>query len=108
MVYPNYDGFVSFSTNHLERGSHVSDTSVWKKAMFVVPLMGARGGQGDGMVDGLPWGELPALEDMPVVDLMGYIADPEELVRMGEERRVVLTDRRRVLGSFDATELFDP
>jgi hypothetical protein len=110
MVYPNYEGFMSFSTNHLERGSHVSDTSTRKKAMFVVPLMGAQNGQGgrqgDGVVDGLPWGELPPLEDMPVVDLMGYIADPQELARMGEERRKALTDQRRVLGSFDARELF--
>jgi len=107
MVYPNYDGFVSFSTNHLERGSHVSDTSAQKKAMFVVPLMSARGGEGDKIVDGLPWGELPALEGMTVVDLMGYIVDPEELARIGEERRGALTDRRRVPGSFDARELFD-
>jgi hypothetical protein len=106
MVYPNYDDFVSFSTNHLERGSHVSDTSAQKKAMFVVPLMG--GSEGDKIVDGLPWGELPALEDMTVVDLMGYIVNPEELARIGEERRSALTDRRRVPRSFDARELFYP
>jgi len=108
MVYPNYDGFVSFSTNHLERGSHVSDTSAQKKAMFVVPLMGAGGGQGGWMVDGLPWSELPTLEDMPIVDLMGYIADAEGLARVGEERRKALTNIRRVPGSFDARELFGP
>ena len=107
MVYPNYDGFLSFSTNHLERGSNVSDTSAQKKAMFVVPLMGAQEGHGEGIVDGLPWGELPALEDMPVVDLMGYIVDAEELAKMGEKRRRALTGRRRVPGSFDAKELFD-
>lgn len=108
MVYPNYDGFLSFSTNHLERGSHVSDTSAQKKAMFVVPLMGTRGVEGDTFVDGLPWGELPALEDMTVVDLMGYIVNPGELARIGEERRSALTDRRKVPGSFDARELFYP
>ena len=109
MVYPNYEGFVSFSTNHLERGSHVSETSARKKAMFVVPLMGARGGEeGDMFMDGLPWGELPALEDMAVVDLMGYIVNPGELARIGEERRSALTDRRKVPGSFDARELFYP
>ena len=107
MVYPNYDDFLSFSTNHLERGSHVSDTSAQKKAMFVVPLMGAQEGHGDRIVDGLPWGELPALEDMAVVDLMGYIVDAKEIARVGEERRKALTDRRRVPGSFDAKELFD-
>jgi hypothetical protein len=107
MVYPNYDDFVSFSTNHLERGSHVSDTSAQKKAMFVVPLMGAQGDEGNKIVDGLPWGELPAPEDMTVFDLMGYIVDPQELARIGEERRSALTNRRKVPGSFDAWELFD-
>lgn len=106
MVYPNYDDFLSFSTNHLERGSHVSDTSAQKKAMFVVPLMGAQEGHDDRLVDGLPWGELPALEDMAVVDLMGYIVGAEKLARVGEERRRALTDCRRVPGSFDAKELF--
>ncbi|KAH0836517.1 hypothetical protein J3R83DRAFT_8156 [Lanmaoa asiatica] len=43
MLYPNYDDFVSLSTNHLEVGSHVKDEpgEVYekKKHLFSLPLM---------------------------------------------------------------------
>ncbi|KAI0080944.1 hypothetical protein K474DRAFT_1704236 [Panus rudis PR-1116 ss-1] len=43
MLYPNYAGFVSLSTNHLEVGSHVKDMPLeaylQKRRLFLLPLM---------------------------------------------------------------------
>ena len=88
MVYPNYDNFVSLSTNHLEIGSHVKDTSresyVQKREMFRVPLMGL---EGTTRLMDLPHGTLPTFDDLPVLDLFGQLSSLETLMLLGQTRR---------------------
>ncbi|KAG8834955.1 hypothetical protein FRC17_006258 [Serendipita sp. 399] len=90
MLYPNFDNFVSFSTNHLEIGSHVSDASAKarKKALFVVPLMTLEDGMSAFLQ--LPNGELPMFEDLPVVDLHGQLSSLEELEIKGRDKMLEL------------------
>ena len=94
MVYPNYDNYVSLSTNHLEIGSHVKDTTqesyVRKREMFRVPLMGL---EGTARLLDLPHGTLPAFDDLPVLNLFGQLSSLEALTRLGQTRRseMVLT-----------------
>lgn len=89
MVYPNYDNFVSLSTNHLEIGSHVKDTSqesyVQKREMFRVPLMSLEGTTR--LVD-LPHGTLPTFDELPVLDLFGRLSSLEDLILLGKTRRL--------------------
>ena len=88
MLYPNYNNFVSLSTNHLEAGSHVKDTSresyLQKKEMFRVPLMGLEGATR--LLD-LPHGALPAFSDLPVLDLFGQLSRLHSLIRSGQTRQ---------------------
>jgi len=88
MVYPNYDNFVSLSTNHLEVGSHVRDITqesyVRKREMFRVPLMGM---EGTARLLDLPHGTLPAFDDLPVLDLFGQLSSLETLTLLGQTRR---------------------
>lgn len=104
MLYPNYDDFVSFSTNHLEIGSHVKEQprSIYdkKKALFELPLMPLPGDQnfGDkdlqkdvgalttGLLD-LPGSQLPAWEDLPVLDLLGGLTSKAEIIERGKRRQ---------------------
>ncbi|KAG8819498.1 hypothetical protein FRC19_009739 [Serendipita sp. 401] len=94
MVYPNFDNFVSFSTNHLEIGSHVADASAKarKKSLFVVPLMTLE----DGMTYFLQLLDagLPTWEDLPVVDLHGHLSSLEEIQLKGRDKRSELCVHR--------------
>lgn len=100
MLYPNYDDFVSLSTNHLEVGSHVRDEpgEVYerKKHVYSLPLMrieGALAGRGPahgpGLLD-LPGGTLPEWDRLPVLDLLGDVSSMEAIERRGYERRTEL------------------
>ena len=122
MLYPNYDDFVSLSTNHLEIGSHVKDhpRNIYeqKKALFTLPLMmlpedsvNAEETQATGLLD-LPEEELPAWSGLPVLDLLGSLSSEWELEERGMERQGELVgcetiasqlERRRL---FEAEELF--
>lgn len=119
MLYPNYDDFVSLSTNHLEVGSHVKEQprSIYeqKKALFTLPLMtlpdDSGDSQGTGLLD-LPEEQLPAWSDLPVLDFWGTISNEPELETRGTERQKKLVGcttvanlegRRR---PFEAEELF--
>lgn len=88
MVYPNYDNFVSLSTNHLEAGSHVKDTSqesyVQKREMFRVPLMAL---EGTTRLLDLPHEALPPFNDLPVLDLFGQLSSLENLILLGQKRQ---------------------
>ena len=92
MVYPNYDNFVSLSTNHLEIGSHVRDTSresyVQKREMFRVPLMDLEGATR--LLD-LPYGTLPTFDDLPVLDLFGQLSSLDAIALLGQARRSEIT-----------------
>ncbi|EJD07400.1 uncharacterized protein FOMMEDRAFT_24784 [Fomitiporia mediterranea MF3/22] len=97
MLYPNYDDFVSLSTNHLEVGSHVKEQpqSVYeqKKALFTLPLMtlptytdDQQDSRSTGLLE-LPDEQLPEWSDLPVLDLLGRITSGEEIVERGKERQ---------------------
>jgi hypothetical protein len=75
MLYPNYAGFVSLSTNHLEVGSHVKDRPKEKQEVFRLPLMELGSGQ---LLD-LPGGRLPGWDTMPVLNLTGFLCSLENL-----------------------------
>lgn len=97
MLYPNYAGFVSLSTNHLEVGSHVKDMPLeaylQKRRLFLLPLMPlptlnpSRDATDSktGLLD-LPGGRIPDWETLPVLDLLGLLTDGETLRIRGQER----------------------
>ena len=103
MLYPNYDDFVSFSTNHLELGSHVSPAKAKAKAEFIVPLMALD--NSTSLLSQLPTEVLPALERLPAVDLHGYISSMDTLQVQGENKRAELCDCEATPGAFNASEL---
>jgi hypothetical protein len=99
MLYPNYDDFVSLSTNHLEVGSHVREEpgEVYerKKRLFSLPLMRLAGAlassvgeaaHGPRLLD-LPGGVLPDWERLPVLDLVGEMSSMDVIQKRGDERR---------------------
>ncbi|KAJ7801867.1 hypothetical protein B0H14DRAFT_3489107 [Mycena olivaceomarginata] len=70
MLYPNYEGFVSLSTNHLEIGSHVKDRPKEKQEVFRLPLMELS--SSIHLLD-LPGARLPEWEALPVLNLTGFL-----------------------------------
>ncbi|GBE86560.1 hypothetical protein SCP_0904390 [Sparassis crispa] len=100
MLYPNYEDYISLSTNHLEAGSHVKDvpseTYLRKKRLFLLPLMALPdvidwlSPLVTGLLD-LPGGTLPRWQEMPVLDLLGLPTAEESLVQRGRLRRDELT-----------------
>ena len=93
MLYPNYDGFVSLSTNHLEVGSHVKDRSEENRQQFFLPLMklpDTRDPTAIGLLD-LPRRTLPDWEMLPILNLTGSLTSMEELVDVGLRCRMGLS-----------------
>jgi hypothetical protein len=95
MLYPNYNDYLSLSTNHLEVGSHVqalSDAELAKRrAQFELPLMplnqeSAINGETEDTILDIPFSTMPDLEDIPVIDLWGRVSSHEEIVRRGADR----------------------
>ncbi|KAH7885858.1 hypothetical protein F5I97DRAFT_1876012 [Phlebopus sp. FC_14] len=96
MLYPNYEDFVSFSTNHLEVGSHVRSQPEGeyerKKKLFRLPLMPLPGVSSDkspNILD-LPGGTLPSWSTLPVLDLMGELSSMDTIEQRGALRRAEL------------------
>ncbi|KIY70289.1 hypothetical protein CYLTODRAFT_392250 [Cylindrobasidium torrendii FP15055 ss-10] len=81
MLYPNFAGYKSFSTNHLEVGAHVKQPDQERKAAFDLPLMGLED------VGLLSRAELPEWDDLPVLNLTGFMSSLEDLGRIGAGRR---------------------
>ncbi|KAJ6581330.1 hypothetical protein B0H19DRAFT_1114751 [Mycena capillaripes] len=77
MLYPNYAGFMSLSTNHLEVGSHVKDRPKEKQEMFRLPLMQL--GASVQLLE-LPGGRLPQWDALPVLNLTGFISSLESIL----------------------------
>lgn len=120
MLYPNYNDFVSLSTNHLEMGSHVKDEPKHiydrKKQLFTLPLMTIpEVNEGEihatGLLD-IPDEHLPVWSDLPVLDLLGGVSSEQEIEERGQARqkelahcetRGSLVSQRR---AFAASELF--
>ncbi|KDN42827.1 hypothetical protein RSAG8_06581, partial [Rhizoctonia solani AG-8 WAC10335] len=95
-LYPNYDYFVSLSTNHLEVGEHVpANIDREKQRQYFLPLMqepevaSRHPGTelGVKLLD-LPLSNLPKWTDLPVLDLWGDISSLGKLRNVGMERRV--------------------
>lgn len=96
MLYPNYDNFLSLSTNHLEIGSHVKEEprSIYdqKKALFTLPLMVASSAEdSNGVVKTgllkMPKDTLPSWNDLPVLDLLGTLSSRVEIANRGQDRQ---------------------
>ncbi|KAI9264524.1 hypothetical protein EDC94DRAFT_559876 [Helicostylum pulchrum] len=105
MIYPNFKDFESFSTNHLEYGTHVKDKgrTESKVSQFLVPLM-----QRDTILEQLPEHGLPRFEKMPIMDLWGRIKTVDELDQVAENwhKKVSTCERKRE--SFDPSDLLCP
>lgn len=86
MLYPNYDDFVSFSTNHLELGTHVKDdgAAAKRRQSFQVPLMPPE----RSLLHGLPGARLPRWMQLPILDFWGSLVTQEELL----ERAAITLD----------------
>lgn len=110
MLYPNYAGFSSFSTNHLEKGEHNHLTAVdlKRKVQFTVPLME----HNESILD-LPEGRLPTWGTLPIFDLWGALTTEDEVAERGwqsvTQMELCATDLRldKPL-TFDPTELLCP
>lgn len=80
--YPNYPHFESFSTNHLEMGTHVhvAEVDMKRKVQFTVPLM-----SDDDPLQllNLPGNVLPKWPFLPVLDLWGTVTTEEEAIYRG-------------------------
>lgn len=117
MLYPNYAGFASLSTNHLETGSHVKDMPpdayIRKKKLFTVPLMPLPPAPvnddalppATGLLE-LPNARLPERHTLPVLDLLGTIVDLDTVSERGREQRTHLTGCGGLAArAFDVREL---
>jgi hypothetical protein len=98
MLYPNYADFVSFSTNHLEVGSHVkdrpNDVYLQRKELFLLPLMSLLDNvsqfmPSSGILD-LPSETLPPWHSLPVLNLTGSLTSFQTLIDQGRTRRTQL------------------
>jgi hypothetical protein len=99
MLYPNFEDFVSLSTNHLEIGSHVRERTEEKQSMFVLPLMGVD--EWDCMDT-----KLPPLHELPALNLVGDLVQSlEDLAETGLGRREALTGCTYLPSEFSAREL---
>ncbi|CAG8738436.1 7600_t:CDS:2 [Gigaspora margarita] len=77
MLYPNYENFTSFTSNHAEKGIHFGfDKS--QKGLWLLPLM-----EEDIILEGLPDNHLPGFKDLPIMDFWGNLVTQEKLIRRG-------------------------
>jgi hypothetical protein len=114
MLYPNFDQFISLSTNHLEVGSHVKDVPidsyVQKKESFSVPLMPLPLAGKDSMLLDIPGMRLPLYAGLPTLDLFGDLSNGESLIERGVSRHRILFPAcaitRGTSSSYDARDLF--
>jgi hypothetical protein len=75
MVYPNFQDFESFSTNHLEFGTHIRhERAQVALDSFVVPLM-----QRNTILSQLPDHRLPRFDELPMMDLWGDLMTHDEM-----------------------------
>ncbi|KAI7894254.1 uncharacterized protein EV154DRAFT_415340 [Mucor mucedo] len=105
MVYPNFEGFQSFSTNHLEYGTHVKGNGrTQSKVMeFLVPLM-----QQDLILEQLPDHHLPMFRQLPILDLWGRMSTMGDLDQVGADWHEKVSVCPRTVGTFDPSDLLCP
>ena len=82
LLYPNFDGQLSFSTNHMEGGIHIGTAenveSGNKREDFAVPLFGEQDRPRWEKFQQFP---MRRLSDLPVLDLFNRIFNTEEKLR---------------------------
>ncbi|KAF9400072.1 hypothetical protein BGX21_005051 [Mortierella sp. AD011] len=78
MLYPNFFNFTSFSTNHLEWGTHTKQQRN-SAGTFLVPLMT----DSEKLLEDLPNRRLPDWDSLPVLDLWANLATSAELIKRG-------------------------
>lgn len=106
MVYPNFQDFESFSTNHLEFGTHIKhDRAQGAIDSFVVPLM-----QRDTLISQLPNERLPSIDQLPFMDLWGKLMTHEEMddVAASWHQHVSACTRRQSYDRFDPQDMLCP
>lgn len=104
MIYPNFQDFESFSTNHLEFGTHIKhERAQIAIDSFVVPLM-----QRDTIMDQLPNHKLPDFKELPFMDLWGNLKTHQELNQIGEEWHHHVSSCVRQIGKFNPQDLLCP
>ncbi|KAL4266854.1 Glycosyltransferase 2 [Pleurotus pulmonarius] len=91
MLYPNFEDFLSLSTNHVEVGSHVKARTREKLELFLLPLMPLSAGRPNGELLKLPGKTLPAWSTLPVLNLTGAITTLDDILEDGLERRNEIT-----------------
>ncbi|KAI8333005.1 hypothetical protein BD560DRAFT_341079 [Blakeslea trispora] len=102
MLYPNFQAFEAFSTNHVEFGTHVqSEKRQSVIGTFMVPLM-----QRDTILSQLPNQSLPLFEDLPVLDLWGQLQTYDSLEEKGSKYHQHVSTCERTYGTFDPQEFF--
>ncbi|KAG2236555.1 hypothetical protein INT48_000855 [Thamnidium elegans] len=102
MLYPNFQHFEAFSTNHVEFGTHVkSEKRQSVIGTFMVPLM-----QRDTILSQLPNQTLPLFEDLPVLDLWGKLQSLEILETIAAKYHAHISICPRTFGTFDPQEFF--
>ena len=97
MLYPNYESYLSLSTNHLEYGSHVRTRTKEKQDLFEVPLLQLPGNDDDTDAMGkptrlleLPEMTLPRYRDLPILNLTASLTTEDDLVQVQHRRRAQL------------------
>lgn len=105
MLYPNFQSFESFSTNHLETGTHVKSTEKRNNAIssFLVPLM-----HRDTILDQLPQHRLPDYADLPVLDLWGNLVSHEILDETASRWHGAVSSCPRSTGQYDPKDILCP
>ncbi|KAG1083978.1 hypothetical protein G6F42_021985 [Rhizopus arrhizus] len=102
MLYPNFQEFEAFSTNHVEFGTHVkSEKRQSVIGTFMVPLM-----QRDTILSQLPNSSLPLFEDLPVLDLWGQLQTVDGLEAIASKYHKHVSTCPRTYGTFDPLEFF--
>ncbi|KAI8065705.1 hypothetical protein BC940DRAFT_326768 [Gongronella butleri] len=106
MVYPNYQDFESFATNHLETGTHVKSEKRQRIIdSFLVPLM-AR----NTLLHQLPDQRLPDIAKMPILDLWGKLVSHDILQSRADRwhTRVSACERSVTRALDDPSDLLCP
>ncbi|CAG8784747.1 41658_t:CDS:2, partial [Gigaspora margarita] len=99
MLYPNYEGSISFTSNHAEKGVHLGSKKK-EKGLWLLPLM-----EEDIILEGLPDDHLPGFKDLPIMDLWGNLVSQEELISRGS----LLHSKLSICPPSESDELtFDP
>ncbi|KAL0073700.1 hypothetical protein J3Q64DRAFT_1745221 [Phycomyces blakesleeanus] len=104
MLYPNYKDFESFSTNHLEIGTHIKTVNSKSKLdSFQVSLM-----INDTLLEQLPNHRLPIYDSLPTLTLWGKLMSHEEMDHIAAEWHKSISACPRDPLSYDTQDILCP